>query len=1397
MLAARYVQRVVGSILGLPSNRPLDEALPLCDAGLDSLMALQLAAALKQDLGVAVIASEIVDEASVASLVRTVVDEFDRAVTPVAPQSPASSRAPLSYGQRALWFLWRLAPESAAYNQSMPLRIAEGQAASWREAATRLVTRHAMLRTRFVEEGGDPSQQVGESPVVEWQHTDARAWPAGQLAEAMVRAHERPFDLSTRPPIRFHWFDGTDGATLLITMHHIACDAWSLELLRRDLAVLVADVEAGRGPDAAASGRTYHEFVRWQRTMLDGEAGDALWAYWRDALAEPRARIDLPTDRPRPSVQTYRGQSITLAVPAELATALQELAKVRGVTPFVLMLTTFLTLLHRWSRERDLIIGTPTFGRSAPEFAGIVGYFVEPVVIRARVDDGATFAGFLADVNRRSRAALSHADFPFPLLVERLRVDRDPSRNPLFDITFNFLSRRSAAARGAGLRLPDTIDLPQADGKFDLTLTIVEDDGGMQAALGFNTDLFDPATIERLGRAWVRLLEAIRLDPDQPIARIPLTADDARPVLQGRRTDVAALQPVQVQIEAQAGRSPDAVAVVAEDGELTYGELMTAASALASLLRARGVTADVPVGLCTPRTTGFVVGLVGILLAGGAFVPMDPAVPEPMRADMMRQAGATVMVHLSDGALTVTGVAGSPAPAAPPSLDRLAYVIFTSGSTGAPKGVAIEHRALANYVASVIEDLAIESRGQHAMVSTIGADLGHTVLLPSLVTGGTLHLLSHRDTTERARFASYLRDHRIDYLKIVPSHLAALIDAGQPVLPRKALILGGESSGAAWASTLARASSCRVFNHYGPTETTVGVMTLALDGAHAIASTTLPLDHAVDNVSIWLLDEARRPVPPGVPGEVYVSGTSLARGYINDRARTDERFVRLPDGTRAYRTGDIARLTSAGALLLLGRDDRQVKLRGYRIELAQVEHALTAHPHVRQAVVLPDRDGAAAATLAAWVVPASSSDSIDASALHAWLAERLPHYMLPATIASVPSLPLTGNGKLDVLTLRGMLPQARADAGVSMARDLVELRLSRIWMDVLGVDRVAPSDDFFDLGGHSLRAVRMASRIHDEFGVELPLAALFTHRTLDQVAALLRASATVDSTNTVVPIQPGLSGGPKVVVFPGAGGSLLYFQDLISALGADVPVSGAQAVGLTGREPIPRDIPTLAAIYANEIGHHDRDHGPITLVGHSFGALVAFDVAGRLRARGVEVAALVVLDNAAPGVDREDAGDLATRDWVRHIATRIERLYGVDLGLTASDAVTSGPADAEWLIDVLLRARVLPRDARRETFHRYVDLYRANVMAAALYHPVHAPIDVPIVVLKATDRDAALGAVSATADPSLGWARWSRASVTVADVPGTHITMLRTPAVQVLAQHLRAAIQRPLTEVDR
>lgn len=1373
-IIVRYLQAAVGAILGLPRDRPIDADQVLCDAGMDSLTALALSGTLQETLGVRVAASDIVDGASVASLTHLVLAHSPEAA-PNRPRAAASTRVPLSYGQRALWFLWRLAPGTAAYNQSLPLQLVNvASPAPWRDAARLLVARHPMLRTRFVEEHGEPSQLVEAHGEVSWEETDATSYSSAQLAAAIERAHATPFDLSSASPLRCHWFHRAGGdAVLLLTQHHITCDAWSFEIIRRELAAMVEAIQAGKTWNAPSPAHRYQDFVQWQRDMLEGLTGATLWNFWRDQLADPRARLDLPVDLPRPAVQTYDGAAARIDLPGEVSRDLRAVASAHGVTPFVLVLASFLTLLHRWTRQRDLTVGIPTAGRNRPEWSGIVGYFVEMVAMRVTVAEDATFAAFLAEVNQRSRAALAHGDFPYPLIVERLRVPRDASRSPIFDVTFNFLSRRSAEAGRQGGPLPQALEIPQADGKFDLTLTVIEDHDGLHAAMGFNTALFEAATIARMGEAWARILAEVCRDPAQPIDAVPMSTRDAGPALVGRTQDLTRAQPVHDVIRAHARSTPASLAVVGDDAALTYAQLQSRVSAMATQLRTRAVAADVPVGLCTPRNTSFVVGLLAILEAGGAFVPLDPSLPAAVRSGMLRQAGATLVVQAEGDQLVIIGDDAQPTPAPAALLDRLAYVIFTSGSTGTPKGVAVEHRALANYVASIVVDLGIEPRMRHAMVSTIGADLGHTVLFPSLVTGGTLHLLSNEVATDSARFADYLRTHEIDYLKIVPSHLAALANATGAALPRRAVFLGGEASPSSWVASLAR-SGCRVFNHYGPTETTVGVMTHAFDAAQVSSSLQLPLDCAVANTSVWILDEARQPVLPGIPGEIYVSGAALARGYINDSVRTDERFVLLPGGTRAYRTGDMARQRPDGSLLLLGREDRQLKLRGYRIELAHIEQALVGYPGVRQAVVLPDPDSASATTLLAWVV---TDAAIELPHLQTWLAERLPSYMLPARVIPIAAIPVTGNGKIDAAALRATMPAADARVRPALARDLVELRLRRIWMDVLNVANAGPSDDFFELGGHSLGAVRMASLVRDQLGADVPLAALFTHRTLEQLATLVRASGRSETSSPIVRMQVGAD-RPPLICFPGAGGSLLYFQDLLTALGQDVPVWGAQAVGLGGPGSIPSDVPELASRYLDGIRAARRAGAPLTLVGHSFGALVAFEVARLLGAERDSVARLVILDQVAPGAADQD--ELTDRDWVRHIAMRIERLYGVDLGVA-----TEAAPDRDWLMHQLVRAGALPPDTNRDHVSRYVDVYQANVRAAAAYRPAAVPLTIPIIVLSAGEHDAALGLGDPRrADASLGWSSWTTQPVLTATVPGTHITMLRVPAVQAVANQL-------------
>ncbi|MFP5380038.1 MAG: AMP-binding protein, partial [Vicinamibacteria bacterium] len=557
--------------------------------------------------------------------------------------------------------------------------------------------------------------------------------------------------------------------------------------------------------------------------------------------------------------------------------------------------------------------------------------------------------------------------------------------------------------------------------------------------------------------------------------------------------------------------------------------------------------------------------------AGAAYVPIDPAHPDEVREAMLETASARAVVSRAGVVARRAGAARPWTPTGDP-LDAWAYVIFTSGTTGAPKGVAVDHRALANYAASVVEDLDLVPGARHGFVSALGADLGHTAIFPALVTGGAVVLAGDDEVVDPARFDRFVRDRELDYLKIVPSHLAALVDGGATAVPRRGIVFGGESTPTPWAVDLARRGGCRVWNHYGPTETTVGVMTAAIDVEAPPATATLPLTRAVANSAIWLLDEAGAPVPAGMPGEVWVSGACLARGYVGDEARTRERFVDLPGIGRAYRTGDLARQLADGSILVAGRADRQVKVRGYRVEPGQIEAVLASHPAVRQAVVLPRREGTAITGLQAWAVVGPGT-RVDDEEWQWWMAARLPAYMVSSRVMTLAALPLTANGKVDAAALARAAEAApvRASRGITV-RDVMELALARIWSEALGRSSVSRDDDFFALGGHSLLAVRIASRIRDAWGVSLPLATLFTHRTVARLADAVHAALDGVDARPLVPLQPG-SRDP-LVCFPGAGGSLLYFAPLVTALGPGVAVWGAQPLP----EPAPDEVEALAEV---------------------------------------------------------------------------------------------------------------------------------------------------------------------------------------------------------------------------
>jgi len=1300
----RYVGQLAAIILRVPPDRPLDADTPLPQLGFDSLLALQFVNAVQAEIGVAIGVTALLEGCSLAAFGSMVLAAFNAGAAQSPLPAAYSSIAPLSYGQRALWFLWALQPESSAYNIALPLRV-DGDPDSWHEACRRLVERHPMLRTTFPRRDAEPVQEVSESFALDW----GEAASIGE-ASSIAEAHRPPFDLERGPLVRFRWC--ASERLLVVAMHHIVADGWSLEVIRRELPAL------RDGAALPALAWSYHDYVRWQRAMLEGADGERLWQFWREQLAAPLPRLDLPADRPRPPLQTFNGASLAFELPA----ALRALARAEGVTVNVVVMAALLVLLHRLTGDDDIVVGVPTAGRGRAELSTLVGYFVDPVVVRARIAAGDSFRAFVHELRGTFLQAIAHRDFPFALLVERLRVDRDPSRSPLFDVSFNFLSRHEAA--------PDAADVPQSEGKFDLTLTVIEEEESLAASFGYNTDLFDAATVARFAESLMSIARVVAGDPEHPIAAIPLQPPRAfEPVLHGRRIDDLPL--VWERFADEAARNAGAPAVTADGVTLTYGELHQRALAFARELDGRRIVA-----LDGVRSVDFVVQVLGALAAGVAYVPIDPALP----------------------------------PAAHPSLifdddarDAPAYVLFTSGSTGKPKGVAVEQRALANYVASIIDDLELERGASYALVSTVAADLGNTMLFPSLCHGGHLHLFTDEEATNPRAFAGRIA--AIDYLKIVPSHLAALLADHPRALPRKAVILGGEPASPAWVRRLL--PHCRVFNHYGPTETTIGVMTARIDTSDD--GDTLPLRRAVANCDVYLLDDAMQAVPRGAAAEICIAGAPLARGYLGQPEQTAQTFVTVA-GTRLYRTGDLGRLRSDGALEVLGRRDRQVKLHGIRVELGQVEAVLREHAGVRQAVALIDRD-----QLVAFV-----SGDVDVQSLRDHAAARLARPLVPSRLTAVEEIPLTANGKIDHAALRRLLAEAAEPPRTSsVPRDVIELRLAQLWSDVLGVPRVAPDDDFFRLGGHSLLAVRLAGRVAGEFGQRVPLATFFTHPTVRQFASALRTAGAAPPPSLLVPMQPTGS-RPPLFCFPGAGGSVLYFHDLARGLGGDQPAFGVQGVGLEG-SAIPGTIEEIASASLAAI-RAAQPHGPYHFAGHSFGAFVAYEIARGLVAAGEEVAFLGVIDNAAPAVS-DDTRYLTWGDaeWLAHIATRIGKLYGADLGDAADDAA---------LIERMIAAGLLPPATDRAAFRRFVSIYRANAVAAATYRPAASPLPVRITLFRASEEDLELHAASVAADPALGWTRWTSEPVEVFDVAGTHITMLTEPHVLQLAGRMREALDR-------
>jgi amino acid adenylation domain-containing protein len=1040
--------------------------------------------------------------------------------------------APLSHGQRALWFLHQLAPESVAYNVSLGWRIqSDVDAPALERALDALAQRHPALRSTCRIADGTPVQLVHARPAVPFTVMDATAWTDDDIRNAAVSASQQPFDLERGPVWRATFFTRPHDHVLALAFHHIVYDDWSGQLIAAELPALYS-TQLGRVTGSLPKPRAeFADYLRWQREVLEGPQGEQLWSYWQKALAGELPVLNLPTTRPRPAAQTFNGSSFMFSIDDELARGIQALARDHRTTPYVVALAAFGVLLHRLSGQDDILIGTPTAGRSRPEFADVVGYFVNPVVLRADLSGDPSFAQFLARAQNDVLGAMQHADFPFALLVERLQPDRDPARSPLFQVAFiwdRLLAREpneESTDSAAALRLDGFVG-GQQGANFDLDLTLFHDGRSLFGSWKFNTDLYDADTVRAFHEHFETLLAGIIADSSQRISAIPLLTESERRrlVIEWNATDVRRTEAtLHEKVEEQAARTPEATALAFGDSTLTYRALDARANQLARYLRARGVTSETRVGICMERSIEMVVALLATLKAGGAYVPLDPSYPAERLSFMLEDAEVAVLLaqHRTAHALrggraevvietietlapTLDALPTEPLPrSAGP--DQLAYVIFTSGSTGRPKGAMNTHRGVVNRLMWMHEQYGCDASDRVLQKTPFSFDVSVWEFFWPLISGATLVIAppeSHRDPLA---VAGLIERHGITTIHFVPPMLQAFVDALAPGRcgSLRRVFCSGEALTVAQQRGFFDKSGIELHNLYGPTEAAVDVTFWRCcdEGDRAV-----PIGRPVANTQTYILDRRLEPVPVGVEGELFLGGVQVGRGYLNRPAMTADRFVPDPfsrtGGTRLYRTGDRARYRTDGAIEFLGRFDEQVKIRGFRIELGEIEACLSRHAAVGHCAVVARTGPAGDRRLVAYVVPAPNRRG-DADELRAWVGQSLPDYMTPSAFVFLDALPLSPNGKLD----RRALPEPRTPetpASKFVApRTATESALAAIWVDVLGVPQVGVHDGFFELGGHSLLATKVLARLRQALDVELPLRAFFERPTVEGLAVAI------------------------------------------------------------------------------------------------------------------------------------------------------------------------------------------------------------------------------------------------------------------------------------------------------
>jgi amino acid adenylation domain-containing protein len=1333
------------------------------------------------------------------------------------PKRQTSKNIPLSFSQQRLWFIDQLYHGSAFYNIPIAFHIkGELNITALQQSLNEILKRHEIWRTNFTLINGEPIQEIASDftwnlPIINLEHLSGKYWE-GEVKKLVAESATKPFNLAKGLLVRASLLRlSEEEYILLVTMHHIITDGWSCGVFLRELSTLYGAFSTNQPSPLPELPIQYADFTIWQRDRTQGEFLATQLNYWKQQLSGELPVLQLPTDRPRPSVTTFAGAKQYFTFSKALTDELRQLSQREDSTLFMSLLAVFNILLYRYTDQEDIVIGSPIANRNKAELEGLLGLFVNTLILRNDLSGNPSFREFLHRIREVTLDAYAHQDLPFEMLVEELQPERDLSRNPLYEVMFVLQNTPTSVQEVSGLTLR-ALEFDSGTSQLDIFLSMFESQEGLTGCLEYNTDIFDSTTITRFISNFQTLLENTLANPEQGISELSLlNASEQEQLLLKFNQNNAEYQDVSLAqlFEQQVELTPDSLALISQSEKVTYRQLNYKVNQLAHYLQKQGVTKETLVALCLERSIEMVVGILAILKAGGAYIPLDLNYPVERLNFMLSDSQASILItqqqileKLSLSSPKTVCLDIHKYQIVQESLENplniskpinLAYIIYTSGSTGTPKGVLGTHRGTVNGLHWLWKTYPFTPEEVCCQKTAISFVDSVWEIFAPLLQGIPTVIISNATILDPQLFIEALAHHKVTRIILVPSLLHLLIDNYHYLTKKLSQLKLWITSGEVLSINLAKIFRelmpfAKLINLYGSSEvsanTTYYDTSLLPEQANSV-----PIGRPIDNTQAYVLNRNLQPTPVGVVGELYIGGDGLARGYLERLELTQERFIDNPlfPGNKLYKTGDLGRYLNDGNIEYWGRYDEQVKIRGFRVELGEIATFITQHPDVKGSVVIASNDAQENKYLVAYVV--TDNQNI-ATQLLSYLQHKLPNYMLPSAFVVLDALPLTPNGKVDKLSLsrNEVIPQNTIKSLIA-PRNFTELSLVKLWESLLKTNFIGVTDNFFDLGGHSFLAVRLMAQIQDKFGHNLSLSTLFENPTIEKLASFVSQRSHEISNSPIVAIN---SSGFKIPFFciHGAGGGINNYFKLSKRLGEDYPFYALEHIP-DKEKPEILSLEETANNYLQEI-RKLQPNGPYLLGGHCYGGVLAFEMAQQLQRQGETVDLLVVIDAILLETRIESTKDDDAKFLLR-MAESIKTDNNIDFSIPFEQLRDLSLNEQLDLINK--KANFIFSDTEIKDFISYYKLFKADVQAMRDYVPLLYPQ--PITLFRAKeeiihDFD---NPEWNTDDPLLGWGKYSSQPIQLIEVPGDHFSIFVEPHIQELAKHLRNCIDRAASNV--